>query len=84
MLALRLLQEGDASTDISWLVWVVLAIFLLMVLLGWWASGRLPKEEGTVPMHSGESEHDSHGEGAAGHEEQVVVNHEEQRSPTQE
>jgi len=82
MLALGLLQEGSTPTDISWLVWVVLAIFLMMVLLGWWASGRLAKEEETVPMHGGETEQGSHGEGVADNEEQVVVNHEEQRSPT--
>lgn len=82
MLALRLLQEGSTTTDISWLVWVVLAIFFLMVLLGWWASARLPKDEETVLMQSGETGQDGHGEGVIDHEEQVVINHEEQRSPT--
>jgi len=83
MLALRLLQEGSASTDISWLVWVVLGIFLLMVLLGWWASGRLPKEEETVAIAVGDGGQEGHGEAVANHVEQAVVNHEEQHGPNQ-
>jgi predicted flap endonuclease-1-like 5' DNA nuclease len=37
MLALLLQEEGpDAS--LSWLLWVVLGLFLLIVLIGWWVS----------------------------------------------
>ena len=62
MLALRLAQETTSSVDISWLIWVVLGIFVLMVLLGWWASSRLPKEDELVVTHD-ESHGDSHNHG---------------------
>jgi hypothetical protein len=52
--------------DISWLVWVILAIFVLMVFLGWWASGRLKYDE-TVSLHRGE--HAGHDEPAANQDE---------------
>jgi len=52
MLAIRLLQEGGtAGPDISWLIWVVLGVFVLMVFLGWWASKRLPVEDEPVHGH---------------------------------
>jgi hypothetical protein len=35
--ALSFLSEGGGS-NLSWLLWVVLAIFLLIVLIGWWVS----------------------------------------------
>ncbi len=55
MFATRLFQEGGNQGGIGWLVWVVLIIFLLMVVLGWWVSskGWLKKEE--------EPKHDAHG-----------------------
>jgi predicted flap endonuclease-1-like 5' DNA nuclease len=59
MLTIRLLEEGGKGPDISWLVWVVLILFIFMVFLGWWASKRLPKNEATVVPH--------------GHEEQPVA-----------
>jgi cytoskeletal protein RodZ len=49
-----LLQESTSTMDISWLVWVILAIFVLMVFLGWWASARLPKEDETIHLHNGD------------------------------
>lgn len=58
MLAIRLFEEGvESGPDISWLIWVVLGLFLCMVILGWWASKRLPVEEEPVPAH------DDHGHG---------------------
>jgi hypothetical protein len=54
MMTIGLLQERSSTVDISWLVWVILAIFVLMVFLGWWASGRLPKEDETASIHGGE------------------------------
>lgn len=55
MYIVQLLQEGGTQGGINWLVWVVLIVFLLMVLLGWWVSskGWLKKEE--EPKHE---EHD--------------------------
>jgi len=56
MLATRLLEEGGSTgPDISWLIWVVLGLFIAMVFLGWWASKRLPAEEEPVTVQ------DSHG-----------------------
>jgi predicted flap endonuclease-1-like 5' DNA nuclease len=51
MHTIRLFQEGGAQGGNGWLVWVVLIIFLLMVLLGWWVSskGWLKKEQ--EPAH---------------------------------
>jgi large subunit ribosomal protein L17 len=33
----QLFQEGP-NTSLSWLLWVVLLLFLLIVLIGWWVS----------------------------------------------
>ena len=38
MYALNLLSEGGPNASLSWLLWVVLGIFLLIVLIGWWVS----------------------------------------------
>ncbi len=39
MQALMLLaEEGGPNSNLSWLLWVVLGIFLLIVLIGWWVS----------------------------------------------
>ena len=47
MQALLLLSEGGGpDASLSWLLWVVLGIFLLIVLVGWWVSrdkGEQPK-----------------------------------------
>ncbi len=76
MLALRLFEEGVSSPDITWMVWVVLALFVLMVFLGWWASGRLPKEEEVVSVHEGGEEHagSSH-EQSEGHSDEGAASH---------
>lgn len=70
MYAVRLLQEGG-SQGISWLVWVVLIVFLLMVILGWWVAskGWLKKEE--------EPQHVEHGHDEHVHVETVVESHPE-------
>ena len=39
MQALMLLSEGGGpDTSLSWLLWVALGFFFLMVLVGWWTS----------------------------------------------
>jgi hypothetical protein len=40
-----LIQEGPNSS-LSWLLWVVLGFFLLMVIVGWWVS----RNRGNQPM----------------------------------
>lgn len=54
--------EGAGEGGLGWLVWVALAIFLVMVLLGWWVSskGWLKKEEELVP-----AAHEDHGHAEA-------------------
>ena len=68
MLTFRFLQEGSTGMGFSWLVWVALAIFGGMVVLGWWASGRLPKEDDNVQPHGGDAATD----------EEVVASHVEE------
>jgi hypothetical protein len=36
--ALNLLSEEGPNTSMSWLLWVVLGIFVVIVLVGWWVS----------------------------------------------
>jgi predicted flap endonuclease-1-like 5' DNA nuclease len=66
MFAIRLLEEGGNGSNITWLVWVVLFFFVVMVVLGWWASKRLPKDEETVESHGhAEPVHGEHAEASA-------------------
>jgi predicted flap endonuclease-1-like 5' DNA nuclease len=62
MFGLRLLEEGGTEGGIGWMVWVVLVIFLLMVLLGWWVSnkGLLKKEAEPAHEEHGHDEHAAH------------------------
>jgi predicted flap endonuclease-1-like 5' DNA nuclease len=67
MFVTRLFEEGAAEgSSLGWLVWVVLIIFLVMVILGWWVSskGWLKKEE--------EPKHEEHGHDEAQHVEASV------------
>jgi predicted flap endonuclease-1-like 5' DNA nuclease len=60
MYILRILEEGGNEAGMGAYVWVALAIFFLMVFLGWLVSSRdwLQKEE--EPVVVGEGHHDSH------------------------
>src|SRR5688572_3530812 len=40
MYASILLEEAGPNTELSWLLFLVLGFFLLMVLVGWWVSHR--------------------------------------------
>lgn len=40
MQSLSLLSEAGPNSSLSWLLWVVLILFLLIVLIGWWASNN--------------------------------------------
>lgn len=68
MYSIGLFAEGGSEGGIGWLVWVALAIFFLMVFLGWWVSqkGWLKQEE--EPAH-----HDAHGHEEHGHAEPAPV-----------
>jgi len=52
--SLSLLSEGGPNSSLSWLLWVVLILFLLIVLIGWWASNRNKAEqvEGNEDAHA--------------------------------
>lgn len=41
MQTLMLLSEGSGpDTSLSWLLWIALGFFFLMVLVGWWTSRK--------------------------------------------
>ena len=40
MLAMKLLEEAGPNTELTWLLLLVLGFFFLMVIVGWWVSGR--------------------------------------------
>ncbi len=53
------LAEGGSEGGIGWMVWVALAVFLVMVFLGWWVSqkGWLKQEEEPAHEAHGHEEH---------------------------
>jgi hypothetical protein len=57
--SILLSEEVAESAGIGWMVWVALAVFFVMVCLGWLVSskGWLKKEEEIVPHHD---EHAAH------------------------
>ena len=57
MLALNLLSETSHETDLTWLLWLVLGIFVLIVVIGWLTSGK-QKEAASVEAHA--PAHDDH------------------------
>lgn len=60
MFAIRLLEAGAEESGLGWLVWVALAVFLLMVFLGWlvWSKGWLKQEEEVAHDSHSHAEHD--------------------------
>lgn len=40
MMAMKLLEEAGPNTELSWLLFVFLGFFFLMVIVGWWVSSR--------------------------------------------
>ena len=60
MLAINFLSETTHGPDLTWLLWVVLAVFVLIVVVGWLTSGTeedAPAEE----VHHAPA-HDDHAE----------------------
>ncbi len=52
MFALNLLAESTNEPDLTWLLWVVLGVFLLIVIVGWMTSKKdsgTPAEEAHAP-----------------------------------
>ena len=63
MLAMRVLAEGgEGGPNVVMWVLVFLAIFALMVLIGWWASasGKVKQEEELVHSDHGHDSHAAH------------------------
>jgi hypothetical protein len=67
MLAIRLFSETHGGSDITWLLWVALGFFGLMVLVGWLTS-RNQKLVAEVDQDHG-AEHEKH----AGHDKDDLV-----------
>ncbi len=67
MVSIVFFAEGGNEGGIGWMAWVALAIFFVMVLLGWWVwqKGWLKQEK--------EPAHDSHGHEPAHHDEPSPV-----------
>jgi len=51
-------EGGGPDTSLSWLIWVALAFFFVMVLVGWWVSSRNKGEQPEVQQEA----HDAHAE----------------------
>lgn len=51
MLALRWLSEGGGgpNTELLWLLYLGMALFFLVVFVGWWSSSRKPDQPGARP-----------------------------------
>jgi LPXTG-motif cell wall-anchored protein len=54
MLAVGLLEGTSGGSDVTWLLWVALGFFALMVVVGWLSSRRKKPEE---PEHSEKESH---------------------------
>jgi large subunit ribosomal protein L17 len=78
-----LLAEKGPDTSLSWLFWLLLAFFVLMVIIGWWVSrkGAVGGEESHAVTHP---ETQAHETAAASHEaqaHQASVTHAEAAPP---
>ena len=51
MSALNLLNESTQEPNLTWLLWLVLAIFVLIVIVGWLASNKKGEEPIATPVH---------------------------------
>lgn len=62
MLAINLLNETHNASDITWLLWVALGFFGLMVVVGWLVSRNQKTETDNHSAHPGrQEEHHGHG-----------------------
>ena len=57
MFVLRILEGGTAGPDITWLLWVALGFFALMVVVGWLVSRNQKPEEPQSPAHDEKENH---------------------------
>lgn len=53
MYALNMLYQEGPNASLSWLLWVALGFFVLMVFIGWWVSRNKGEQtEGPVEAHT--------------------------------
>ena len=59
MFALHLLEETTMGPNVTWLLWVALGFFALMVVIGWLSSRNQKPEApaGAEKRHSDEEHH---------------------------
>lgn len=61
-LTIALLEEGHhGGGGVTWLLWVALAFFALMVLIGWLVSRKQPLAEEAHPVEHVPQAHEAHG-----------------------
>jgi hypothetical protein len=63
MFTMKLLEEAGPNTELSWLLFLFLGFFLLIVLVGWWVSNRKGQQveapqEAVLHQHEEKSEPD--------------------------
>ena len=51
MSALNLLNESTHEPNLTWLLWLVLAIFVVIVIVGWLVSNKEDEEPVAPPVH---------------------------------
>lgn len=56
MLAINLLSETTHEPDLTWLLWLVLGIFAIIVVVGWMASNKAEAEVASEPVKPVEEE----------------------------
>jgi hypothetical protein len=52
MIFMKLLSEEGPNTELAFLLWWVFGFFFLMVIIGWWQSGRKNPEQTPVHAHA--------------------------------
>jgi hypothetical protein len=58
MMLIMLWEAEHGGGDITWMLWVALGFFALMVLVGWLSSrGKKPVEGGQEPEHARSEKH---------------------------
>jgi predicted flap endonuclease-1-like 5' DNA nuclease len=70
MYSIYLLEETSGGANVTWLLWVALGFFAVMVVVGWLVSR---KEKPVHEKHEGHEEHEKHEEHAAQADDDLTV-----------
>jgi len=57
MFVLHILESGTEGPDLTWLLWVALGFFVLMVVVGWLVSRNQKPEEPQSQAHDEKEDH---------------------------